>query len=238
VNPRQLRRTKSRDLILLLLLVFTAGLCEYSLGVLVPLAADARGGSNTWIGVLVGASQLMLVLTMIPGTHWVASWKRRTVLALCVGLQGAGALGLAAITNPTGMLLSQLLLGLALFWSAYLSYFGSIVQGDVANEWQGRHAAVEGVALLAAPVCATILAQVLGYGTAFATIGFITVTVAMVPLLFVIPATRPVNRWATNTGLADTARQAGRMLKCPALLMVFGLITIGTVLAIRMGGPF
>ncbi len=224
----------------MLVLVFIAGLCEYSVGVLVPLAADARGASNTWVGVLVGAPQLMLVLTMIPSTHWVTSWRRRTVLALGTGLQGVGALGHAAIPNPSGMLLAQLFLGLglALFWPAYLSYFGSIVHGDAANEWQGRRAAVEGVALLAAPVCATILAQVLGYGSTFAAIGLITVTIALTPLLLMTPETRPLSHRTPRTGLTVTARQVGHMLKRPALLMIFGLISIGTVLVIRMGGPF
>lgn len=240
MNPLRSRTTTSKDLVLLLVLVFIAGLCEFSIYVLVPLAAASRGASNTWVGVLVGAPQLMMVLTLIPATFWAASWRRRTVLALGAGLQGAGALGLAVIWDPYGMLLPQLLLGLglALFWPAYLSYFGSIVRGDAANEWQGRRAAVEGVALLVAPVGATILAQTLGYQTAFATIGGITVVVALAPLLLMSPATRPENRQAARPSLASTCRQAGRMLKRPVVLMIFGLVSIGAVLIWRVGGPF
>jgi predicted MFS family arabinose efflux permease len=156
------------------------------------------------------------------------------------GLQGAGALGHAAISNPYGMLLPQLLLGLglALFWPAYLSYFGSIVRGDAANEWQGRRAAVEGVALLVAPLGATLLAQALGYQTAFAIIGTITVTAALAPLLFMSPATRPESHQAAKTSLTSNFRQAGEMLRRPALLMIFGLISIGAILVMRVGGPF
>ena len=121
MNPLQSTTTKSKDLGLLLVLVFVACFCEFSIYVLVPLAANARGSSNTWIGVLVGAPQLMLVLTLIPGTHWAAGWRRWTVLALGTGLQGAGALGHAVCSNPYAWLLPQLLLGLglALRWPAY-----------------------------------------------------------------------------------------------------------------------
>ncbi len=161
-------------------------------------------------------------------------------MALGAGLQGAGALGHAAISNPYAMLLPQLLLGLglALLWPAYLSYFGSIVRGDAANEWQGRRAALEGVALLVAPVGATFLAQMMGYQLAFAIIGAITVAVALTPLLFMSPATRPENHQAAKTSLSSTFRQAGSMLKRPALLMIFGLISIGAVLVMLVGGPF
>ena len=232
--------TKSKDLGLLLVLVFVACFCEFSIYVLVPLAANARGSSNTWIGVLVGAPQLMLVLTLIPGTHWAAGWRRRTVLALGTGLQGAGALGHAVISNPYAMLLPQLLLGLglALLWPTYLSYFGSIVRGDAANEWQGRRAALEGVALLIAPVGATFLAQKLSYQKAFAIIGAITVTVALTPVLLMSPTTRPESRQAAKTSLSSSFRQAGGMLKHPALLMILGLISVGAVLVMRVGGPF
>jgi predicted MFS family arabinose efflux permease len=234
------RTVTSRDLVLLLLLVFIAGMCEFSIYVLVPLAADARGTSNAWVGVLVGTPQLMLLLALIPGTHFAASWRRRTVLALGIGLQGAAALGHAAITDPYWMLLPQLLLGLglALFWPAYLSYFGSIVRGDTANAWQGRRAAVEGIALLVAPVGATMLAQTLGYQEAFAVVGGTTVAVALIPMLLMSPATRPENGQASMPRLISTFRQAGRMLKRPALLMIFGLISIGAVLIMRLGGPF
>jgi predicted MFS family arabinose efflux permease len=240
MRPLRLPTTQSKDLFLLLVLVLVAALCEFSIYILVPLAADARGTSKTWVGVLVGAPQFMLVLTLIPGTFWAASWRRRTVLALGTGLQGAGALGHAVISNPYGMLLPQLLLGLglALFWPAYLSYFGSIVRGDAANEWQGRRAAVEGIALLVAPVGATFLAQALGYQTAFTIIGAITVVVALTPLLLMSPATRPAEGQAPSPSLVSTFRQAGHMLKRPALLMIFGLISVGAVLFMRVGGPF
>jgi predicted MFS family arabinose efflux permease len=80
----------SKDLVLLLVLVFVAGFCEFSIYVLVPLAAHSGGFSNTWVGVLVGAPQLMLVLALIPGTHWAASWRRRNVLVIVAAIALVG----------------------------------------------------------------------------------------------------------------------------------------------------
>jgi predicted MFS family arabinose efflux permease len=233
-------KTASRDLVLLLVLMWSALLCETSIYVLVPLAANARQASNFWVGVLAGTPQLMLVLGLIPGTAWVASWRRRTVLALGAGLQGASALGHAVVADAYWMLLPQVALGLglALFWPACLSYFASIVAGDGAHTMQGRRAAVEGLALLLAPLVATSLSQALGYSGGFGIIGALTVGVAVAVRLAMTRAARPADPAGARPDLNDTLHQARRHLKRPALLMILGLGCIAAVLLIQVGMPF
>jgi uncharacterized membrane protein YkvI len=70
---RPIARDDTRERWLLLLLVFGALASEQTIGVLMPLAADAQGTSYAWIGMLSGTLRLVLVLLLIPGTWLVAS---------------------------------------------------------------------------------------------------------------------------------------------------------------------
>jgi predicted MFS family arabinose efflux permease len=73
---------------------------------------------------------------------------------------------------------------------------------------------------------------------AFTIIGGLTVVVALTPLLLMSPVTRPESGLAGSVSLARTLRQAWNMFRRPAVLMIFGLISIGGVLIMRVGGPF
>ena len=177
---RPISRADARERWLLLLLVFGALASEQTIGVLMPLAADAQGTSYAWIGMLSGTLRLVLVLLLIPGTWLVASWGRRSAIVVGVGLQGAAALTYAIIPDVRWMLLPQIMLGvgLALFWPAYLSYFAEVVVG-AETQMQMRRSLTQGVALLISPLIGPYLAGRFGYGAGFAVIGAMTVTVAL-----------------------------------------------------------
>jgi MFS family permease len=240
VQKRNSQGPVGRDLLSLLFLAFSTLACELAIMVLVPLAANARGASNFWVGVLSGTQLLILVLVLIPGTWFAAPWKRRTVLALGTGLQGAAALGHALIVNPHLMILPQILLGLglAIFWPAYLSYFAAVVAGEAANSMQGRRAGVHGLAFITIPLGSTYLAQQVGYRGAFLVIGSLTVMSSIIPLFLMSPTSRPSGLRRCWPDLVNTCYQTIALLKRPAFLLVLGMGAIAMTLMFHIGGPF
>ena len=224
---------------LLLLLVFGSLAAEKTIAVLMPLAADARGASYAWVGVLSGASQFILVLLLIPGTWLVALWGRRTAVVLGIGLQGIATLAFAAVGDIYWMLLPQAVLGvgLSLFWPAYLSYFAEVAAG-AAHRMQMRRSLAQGAALLVSPVIATYLAGRFGYGAGFGVIGAITTAIALVGLRLTGPNDRPAGTRQSPTALLQTYRSAGALLRRPAFALVVAVTTIGSLLIYLVAGSF
>jgi MFS family permease len=129
-------------------------------------------------------------------------------------------------------------LGVALFFPAYLSYFAALVADKIANEMQGRRAAVTGLAFLIAPIIATYLAEKLGFRGAFFTMGILVTFTVIIPLFFMSPASRPSPaRWRGHD-LVRTCRQAGIFLRRPGFLMVVVVNAIAAMLFGQVGGPF
>jgi predicted MFS family arabinose efflux permease len=240
VEDHSLQSTRSKDLGSILFLAFISVASERVMAILVTLAANTRGASNSWIGILTGTPSLTLVLAMIPCTWYVAAWRRRTVLAIGTGLQGAAVLGQGIVTNLSWMLLPQVVLGLglAIFLPAYLSYFASLVVGDTANEMHGRRAAVNGAALMVAPVGGTFLAQHLGYRGGFLLVGSLTLLSAVVPLFLMGPAARPSVLRRTLSDFGRNLHNARAMFRRPAFQIMLVLNATSATLFGQVGGPF
>ena len=236
---RPIARADARETWLLLLLVFGGLASEQTIGVLMPLAADAQGTSYAWIGMLSGTVRLVLVLLLIPGTWLVASWGRRIAVVVGVGLQGAAALTYAIIPDVRWMLLPQIMLGigLSLFWPAYLSYFAEVVVG-AETQMQMRRSLTQGVALLISPLIGTYLAGRLGYSAGFAVIGAMTVTIALLGLRLSGPAGRPTGARGNPAALIETYRAAGTLFRRQAYLVVVGLSIVGSLLIYLVSGTF
>jgi DHA1 family multidrug resistance protein-like MFS transporter len=230
----------SKDLGSILFLAFISVASQRAMAILVPLAANTRGASNSWIGILTGTPSLTLVLAMIPCTWYVAAWRRRTVLAIGTGLQGAAVLGQGMVTNLSWMLLPQVVLGLglAIFLPAYLSYFASLVVGDMANEMHGRRAAVHGAALLVAPVGGTFLAQHLGYRSGFLLVGSLTLLSAVVPLFLMGPTARSSVLRRTLSDFGRNLHDARTMFRRPTFQIMLVLNATSATLFGQVGGPF
>ena len=229
----------AREIWLLLLLVFGGLASESAINVLMPLAADADGASYAWIGVLSGASRLVLVLLLIPGTWLVALWGRRIAVVIGVGLQGAAALAYAIVPDVHWMLLPQIMLGmgLSLFWPAYLSYFAEVTAAAM-HRMQTRRSLSQGVALLLTPVLGTYLAGRFGYGAGFAVIGAMTVAIALVGLRLSSPAGRPIGPARSPVALLGTYRAAGALFRRRAFLLVVGLSIVGSLLIYLVSSAF
>jgi MFS family permease len=236
---RAISRADASEIGLLLLLVFGGLASEQTIGVLMPLAADARGANYAWVGVLSGSVRLVLVLLLIPGTWLVALWGRRLAVVVGVGLQGAAALTFAVVPDVRWMLLPQLMLGvgLSLFWPAYLSYFAELAAG-AAHQMQMRRSLAQGVALLVSPLMGTYLAGRFGYGAGFAVIGIIAIGAALVGLRLKGPAGRPTRATGSPTALLSTYREAGTLLRRQAFVLVVGLSIVGSVLIYLVSAAF
>jgi MFS family permease len=238
-TARPISHADTRDLWLLLLLVFGGLSSEQAIGVLMPLAADAGGATYAWIGVLSGTVRLILVLLLIPGTWLVASWGRRVAVVVGVGLEGAAALTYAVIPDVRWMLLPQIMLGVGLsfFWPAYLSYFAEVVVG-AETQMQMRRSLTQGVALLTSPLIGTYLAGRFGYGAGFAVIGAMTVTIALLGLRLSGPAGQPTGARGNPADLVGTYRAAGTLFRRQAYLVAVGLSIVGSLLIYMVSGTF
>ena len=144
-------RADARERWLLLLLVFGALASEQTIGVLMPLAADAQGTSYAWIGMLSGTLRLVLVLLLIPGLRlsrrgggaarllWAWDWKATAALTYAIIPMCAGCCCRKSCSGWP-----------PLFWPAYLSYFAEVVVG-AETQMQMRRSLTQGVALLDQP---------------------------------------------------------------------------------------
>jgi predicted MFS family arabinose efflux permease len=236
---RPVSRANTKEIWLLLLLVFGGLASEQAIGVLMPLAADASGADYAWVGVLSGTSRLVLVLLLIPGTWFVAYWGRRMVVIVEAGLQGAAAVAFAVIANVRWMLVPQIMLGigLAIFWPAYLSYFAEVAAG-AAHRMQTRRSLAQGVALLVSPLVGTYLASRFSYGAGFAVIGAVTIALALAGFWLTGPAGRPKGAPGNPAALLGTYREAGLLLRRPAFIVALGLSIVGSLLIYVVSAAF
>lgn len=236
---RPISRADARELWLLLLMVFAGLASEQAITVLMPLAADARGASIAWIGILSGSLRLVLVLLLIPGTWLVTMWGRRMAVIAGVGLQGAASLVYALIPDVRWMLLPQIILGvgLSIFWPAFLSYFAEVAAG-AAHQMQMRRSLAQGVALLLSPVLGTYLAGQFSYDAGFAAIGAMTIVAALVGFRLTGSAGRAAGAPGGPAALLGAYRAAGTLLRRPAFALAVGLSIVGSLLIYLVSGAF
>ncbi|MDP9862698.1 MULTISPECIES: MFS transporter [Streptosporangium] len=209
------------------------------MGLLPAMSRDLEV-TQSWIGLLVGAYALLIMIVTLPLVALTSRWPRRRLLVVIMAAFAVGNLLMAVAPNYPVAVAARLIAGLGhgVLWSAMASYATRLVTADRAGRAVAVVFAANSAALTLGVPLGTVIGDAAGWRIPFAILAAIALL-----LVAAAPVTLPdiPGDSATSPGVGRAARIPGvrGVLVITALVMTghFVLHTYVVPVLVRAGVP-